>query len=63
MNFCDLMNLDAIEIDMVSKTAWVGIGATVGQLYDAIANKTSIYGFPAGVCPTMGTGGHFSGGD
>jgi FAD/FMN-containing dehydrogenase len=58
----DLMNLDAINIDMASKTAWVEAGATVGQLYDAIADRTAIYGFPAGVCTTMGTGGHFSGG-
>ncbi|KAH9289370.1 hypothetical protein KI387_033487 [Taxus chinensis] len=58
----DLMKLDGIDVDMKSKTAWVEGGATVGQLYAAIADKTSSYGFPAGVCPTVGVGGHLSGG-
>ncbi|KAH9307198.1 hypothetical protein KI387_044413, partial [Taxus chinensis] len=47
---------------MRSKTAWVESGATLGQLYSAIAEKTARYGFPAGVCPTIGVGGHLSGG-
>eukprot|EP01018_Ginkgo_biloba_P015696 Gb_21183 [translate_table: standard] len=58
----DLMDFNGIKVDMLSKTAWVDAGATVGELYSAIADKTADYGFPAGVCPTMGTGGHFSGG-
>ncbi|GLJ22084.1 hypothetical protein SUGI_0413960 [Cryptomeria japonica] len=58
----DLINLDRVTVDMKSKTAWAEAGATVGQLYSAIAGVTTDYGFPAGVCPTMGTGGHFSGG-
>ena len=56
------MNLEAININMASKTTWVEAGATVGQLYDAIADRTASYGFSAGSCTTMGTGGHFSGG-
>lgn len=58
----DLMNLDAININMASKTAWVGGGVTLGQLYEAIAERTSTYGFSAGSCITVTTGGHFSGG-
>ncbi|XP_057844412.1 berberine bridge enzyme-like D-1 [Cryptomeria japonica] len=58
----DVMKLESVEVDMKSKTAWVESGATLGQLYSAIANKTSRYGFPAGVCPTIGVGGHMSGG-
>ncbi|GLJ22081.1 hypothetical protein SUGI_0413930 [Cryptomeria japonica] len=58
----DLINFDHVTVDMKSKTAWAEAGATVGQLYSAIAGVTTDYGFPAGVCPTMGTGGHFSGG-
>ncbi|GLJ22080.1 hypothetical protein SUGI_0413920 [Cryptomeria japonica] len=58
----DLINLDRVTVDIKSTTAWAEAGATVGQLYSAIAGVTTDYGFPAGVCPTMGTGGHFSGG-
>ncbi|KAH9306593.1 hypothetical protein KI387_010997 [Taxus chinensis] len=58
----DLMELDGVLVDMRSKTAWVESGATVGQLYSAIADKTARYGFPAGICPTIGVGGHLSGG-
>ncbi|KAH9311666.1 hypothetical protein KI387_026701, partial [Taxus chinensis] len=58
----DVMKMDRVDVDMTSKTAWAESGATVGQLYSAIANKSARYAFPAGVCPTMGTGGHFSGG-
>lgn len=58
----DLINLRSIEIDLEEKTAWVQSGATLGELYYAIAKKTGTYGFPAGLCPSVGVGGHFSGG-
>ncbi|KAI3455903.1 hypothetical protein Pfo_012566 [Paulownia fortunei] len=58
----DLINLSEITVDAEQKTAWVEAGATIGSLYYRIAEKSPILGFPAGVCPTVGVGGHFSGG-
>ncbi|KAF9587567.1 hypothetical protein IFM89_004025 [Coptis chinensis] len=58
----DLINLQSISVDAKDGTAWVSSGATIGQLYYRIAEQSRTYGFPAGICPTVGVGGQFSGG-
>ncbi|KAH6800461.1 hypothetical protein C2S52_000925 [Perilla frutescens var. hirtella] len=58
----DLINLSEIAVDVAEKSAWIGSGATLGSIYYRIAEKSPILGFPAGLCPTVGVGGHFSGG-
>ncbi|RWR87734.1 FAD linked oxidase [Cinnamomum micranthum f. kanehirae] len=58
----DMMNLNRVDIDMNSLTAWVEAGATLGETYHAIAMCSDLHGFSAGSCPTVGSGGHISGG-
>lgn len=58
----DLNNLRSISVNVEDRTAWVGTGATIGEVYYRIAEKSSLLGFPAGLCPTVGLGGHLSGG-
>ncbi|OEL36760.1 Tetrahydrocannabinolic acid synthase [Dichanthelium oligosanthes] len=58
----DLSNLRAVRVDKESSTVWVDSGATLGELYYAIWQASNQLAFPAGLCPTIGVGGHFSGG-
>ncbi|XP_019099203.1 PREDICTED: berberine bridge enzyme-like 6 [Camelina sativa] len=58
----DMHNLRSISVDFSSKKAWVEAGATLGELYVKINEASQTLAFPAGVCPTVGAGGHISGG-
>ncbi|CAI9097181.1 OLC1v1033552C1 [Oldenlandia corymbosa var. corymbosa] len=58
----DLFHLRNITFDMPTQTAWVQAGALLGELYYAISKQSNVLAFPAGVCPTVGAGGHISGG-
>ncbi|XP_068655898.1 tetrahydroberberine oxidase-like [Aristolochia californica] len=58
----DLSHFRSIDVDVDDKLAWVDSGATLGELYYNIAKTSGNLGFPAGLCPTVGVGGHISGG-
>ncbi|CAN8304229.1 unnamed protein product [Cochlearia groenlandica] len=58
----DMYNLRSIKVDVSSKKAWVQAGATLGELYTKISDASETLAFPAGVCATVGAGGHISGG-
>ncbi|WCJ24355.1 FAD-binding Berberine family protein [Euphorbia peplus] len=58
----DMSNMRKIEIDVAQETATAQAGASLGELYYRIAEKSNVLAFPAGVCATLGLGGHISGG-
>src|SRR3984885_3383134 len=56
----DTRLMNAITVDQTTNTATVGAGASLGQLYQAIAAHG--FAFPGGSCPTVGVSGHMLGG-
>ncbi|AES68535.2 FAD-linked oxidoreductase [Medicago truncatula] len=58
----DLINIRLIDINLADESAWIQAGATLGELYYKISKASKVHGFPSGLCPSVGIGGHISGG-
>ncbi|XP_071695602.1 berberine bridge enzyme-like 8 [Rutidosis leptorrhynchoides] len=58
----DLTRMRSVDVNVAKKTAWAQGGATFGEVYYAIFQKTNALYFPAGICPTVGVGGYLGGG-
>ncbi|MFI6098247.1 FAD-binding oxidoreductase [Lentzea sp. NPDC051213] len=57
----DLSPMRSVKFDPARKAFAVEAGATLGEIYDALYKGWGVT-IPAGACPTVGVGGHITGG-
>ncbi|KAK1369138.1 FAD-binding PCMH-type domain-containing protein [Heracleum sosnowskyi] len=57
-----LSKFRSINVNIHQNTTWVEAGATVGEVHYRIAEESKLHAFTAGLCTTLGIGGHITGG-
>ncbi|KAM0871813.1 hypothetical protein ACQ4PT_039144 [Festuca glaucescens] len=58
----DLNKMRSVTVNQAAGTASIDSGATLGEVYYAVSKASKQLAFAAGLCPTIGVGGHLSGG-
>jgi hypothetical protein len=58
----DLNKMRSVRVNQRAGTAVIDSGATLGEVYYAVSKASTQLAFAAGLCPTIGVGGHLSGG-
>ncbi|XP_047074075.1 berberine bridge enzyme-like Cyn d 4 [Lolium rigidum] len=58
----DLNMMRSVRVNRRAGTASIDSGATLGEVYYAVSKASNQLAFAAGLCPTIGIGGHLSGG-
>ncbi|KAK1610675.1 hypothetical protein QYE76_034348 [Lolium multiflorum] len=58
----DLNKMRSVRVNQRDSTASIDSGATLGEVYYAVSKASNQLAFAAGLCPTIGVGGHLSGG-
>ncbi|KAL4563816.1 hypothetical protein LXL04_027862 [Taraxacum kok-saghyz] len=58
----DLSNMRAVNVDLADNSVWVEAGATIGEVYYKVAEKSKTVGIPGSICTSLGVGGLVTGG-
>ncbi|XP_023757006.2 berberine bridge enzyme-like 15 [Lactuca sativa] len=58
----DLSKMRAVNVDLADNSVWVEAGATIGEVYYRVAEKSKTVGIPGSICTSLGVGGLVSGG-